>query len=175
MCLIDSPESFDHDKPAMFRHLANLNEDASLYEWQGVRFWSEEVCARIADGKWSWDDDYRIDLLRIKYSQQKLLNTTSREYSQSEPSRKRSFDSKLDMNPEVRAAKPGPPCRPYNAGSCPFTDHHTQNGYRRLHICSHCIAQKCLPLPHSNDKCKSKVFTVGGKNPRPKDEPGFGK
>ena len=54
MSLIDSSDTLDHDKPYMFKHLANINEDASQYEWPGVRFWSEEVCAHIAEGKLIW-------------------------------------------------------------------------------------------------------------------------
>ena len=54
----------------------------------------------------------------------------------------------IDMPLQVRAAKPGPPCRAFNAGNCPSKDHHVYMGYRRLHVCSHCILQKCTLLPH---------------------------
>ena len=175
MSLIDNPDTFDHDKPHMFRHLANINEDASQYDWSGVRFWSEEVCALVAEGKLSWDDDYRIDLLRIKFSQQNRLTTAHRDSTQPDQYRDRGIDFQTEAPSDVRAAKPGPPCRAFNIGTCPSASHHVQNGYRRLHICSHCIAQKCLPLPHSNEKCKSKAFSANPKPLRPKEDPGFGK
>ena len=171
MSLIDSPDTFDADKPHMFRHLANLNEDASSYEWPWVRFWSEEICALVAGGKLSWDDDYKIDLLRLKFAQQNKLSST-KDTPYSDP---KGIDFHTELSPEVRAAKPGPPCRPFNTGSCSFTHHHVQNGYRRLHVCSHCVSQKCLLLPHSVDKCKSKVFTTAPRPQRPKEDPGFGK
>ena len=69
MCLINSPETFAHDKPFMLKHLSNLNEDATTYEWPGVKNWSEEVCALIAQGDLTWDDDYKIDFMRLKFSQ----------------------------------------------------------------------------------------------------------
>ena len=70
LCLINSPETFAHDKPFMLKHLSNLNEDATTYEWPGVKNWSEEVCALIAQGDLTWDDDYKIDFMRLKFSQQ---------------------------------------------------------------------------------------------------------
>ena len=172
MSMIEGPDTFDHDKPYMFKHLANLNEDASHYEWPGVRFWSEEVCALAAEGKLSWDDEIRIDLLRLKFSQQNRLSQTSREAPHSDP---KGIDFHTELSSEVRAAKPGPPCRPFNTGNCSFSHHHVQNGYRRLHVCSHCVSQKCLLLPHSNDKCKSKVFTATPRTLKPKEDPGFGR
>ena len=175
MSLIDSQDTFDHDKPHMFRHLANINEDASHYEWSGVRFWSEEVCARIAGGKLSWDDEYRIDLLRLKFSQQSRLSTMSKDTHHNEQYRDKGIDVQTELPPEVRAAKPGPPCRAFNSGTCSYSHHHVYSGYGRLHICSHCVARKCLLLPHSNDKCKSKVFTSSAKPNKPKEELGFGK
>ena len=175
MSLIDSADTFDHDKPHMFRHLANLNEDAAHYEWPGVRFWSEEVCALIAGGKLSWDDEYRIDLLRLKHSQQTRLSAAAKDIHHNDLFREKGIDVQTELPPEVRAAKPGPPCRAFNSGTCPFTHHHVHNGYRRLHICNHCIAQKCLLLPHSVEKCKSKIYTAGPRHVKPKDDPGFGK
>ena len=75
MSLINSAETYDHDKPFMYKHLARVNQDASVYEWDGVRAWSEEVCALIAEGKLTWDVEYRTDLLRLKLSQQRRLTS----------------------------------------------------------------------------------------------------
>ena len=136
----------------------------------------EEVCARIAEVKLTWDNEYTIDLLRLKFSQQNRLSSVSRDLPDTtEQFRDKGIDFQTEVPQEVRAAKPGPPCCAFNSGTCPFNQHHVYNGYRRLHIYSHCIAQKCLALPHSNDKCKSKVFTAVPKGPKPKEELGFGK
>ena len=172
MCLINSPLTYHHDKPFMFRHLSNINEDASTYEWVGVRAWSEEVCLLIADGALTWDDEYKIDILHLKLSQDVKLSTTTTRRPPSDPS----GEPSLILSPEVRAAKPGPPCRAFNAGSCSFPEHHVQNGYRHLHVCQHCIYQKCALLPHSREKCKSKMYSANRQpQTRPKEELGFGK
>ena len=177
LSLMNASDVFDHDKPFMLKHLYCLNEDAMVYEWSGVRGWSEEVCARIAGGTLTWDDDYKIDLLRLKLSQQRRV--AAYRDSGSADHRDRAPNSQLiDMPMEVRAAKPGPPCRAFNAGNCPSSDHHTYMGYRRLHVCSHCILQKCTLLPHSKEKCKSKLYAPTEKPdraPKSKDGPGFGK
>ena len=41
--LMNSSKVAPTDKPFMFRHLGQLNEDAMHYQWSGVRRWSEEV------------------------------------------------------------------------------------------------------------------------------------
>ena len=170
--LMNSQDTFDHDKPFMFRHLSHVNEDAAAYAWPDVRRWSEEVCLLVADGTYTWDDEYRIDLLRLKLSQKNGLTNPTRESRFPDPTRD-SKDSFLDLSPELKAARPAPPCRAYNAGSCSFNDHHVANGLRQLHICSYCIAQKCVPFPHSKDKCKSKMF-MANRMPKGKEELGFG-
>ena len=134
--LTNSSDVFDHDKPFILKHLYSINEDAMVYEWSGFRGWSEEVCARVAGGT-----------LRLKLSQQceatGQRDTTAADFCDRSPN-----SQHIDMPPEVRAAKPGPSCRAFNAGNCPSKDHHVYMGYRRLHVCSHCILQKCTLLPH---------------------------
>ena len=156
------------DRPHMFRHIQMVNEDAAVYDWQGVRNWSEEVCALVNDDTMSWEDYYHIDLLRLKLSR-------VRRGRQTEPTRDLgAFDNLPDISPEVRAARPAPPCRHFNGGSCTHRTHHTVNGFRYLHICSSCILNKCQYLPHSEKDCKSKDFKR--KSPKDKDqELGFGK
>ena len=168
--LMNSQDTFDHDKPFMFKHLSHVNEDATAYTWPDVRRWSEEVCLLVAQGTTTWDDEYRIDLLRLKLSQKNPITNPSRDHRSVDTSSKDPF---LDLSSEIKAARPAPPCRAYNAGSCSFSDHHVANGLRQLHICSYCIAQKCVPFPHSKDKCKSKMYTAN-RAPRGKEELGFG-
>ena len=170
--LMNSSDTFDHDKPAMFRHLSHVNEDAVTYRWQDVRSWSEEVSALVADGKMSWDDEYRIDLLRLKLSQRNPITTG--ELTLSESPRDHGKEPFIVMTPEVRAAKHAPPCKAFTAGSCSYPDHHVHNGYRQLHVCAHCLLQKCAPFPHSREKCKSKLYAAS-KNPAPREGLGFGK
>ena len=66
MRLMNNSRTARADKPNMFKHLGQLNEDAILYEWRGVRKWSEEVCAMVAEGELSWDDQYAMDLMCLK-------------------------------------------------------------------------------------------------------------
>ena len=74
MSLIDSPETFYHDKPPMFKHLATINEDASHYDWAGVRFWSEEVCALC--GKMKIELTFSVSNTSNKNVSLPLLRTT---------------------------------------------------------------------------------------------------
>ena len=148
--LINSPDTNDHDKPFMFKHLAHVNED----QWSDVRRWSEEVCSLIAGDELTWDNSYRTDQLHLKLAQQNRISSKPDQTSTERP-RDQHRDSGIDMHPEVRSAKVGPPCKAYNNGECNYSDHHTQGGFRALHVCSYCIAQKCSLLPHSCDKCKS--------------------
>ena len=154
--------------PHMFSHLEAVNEDASMYEWGGVRFWSEEVTSRVAEGKLLWSDTYDIDMLRLKFSQQNRAAQPS-----TETKMEGTFDALTDITPEVRTAKPAPPCRHFNAGNCNSKSHHVVNGYRYLHICASCIYHKCMYLTHPEKDCRSKEYR---QKKAAKDQPlGFGK
>ena len=171
--LMNSKNVSQADRPFMFLHLGHINEDAAIYEWEDVRYWSEEVCALVAEGDMPWSDRYNIDLLRLKFSQQRRKIRESRDSqdaSRSDGHRGDGFH--LDLTPELRAAKPAPPCRAFNNGTCPSKAHHVSNGFRHLHVCAFCIYHKCAPLPHGEKDCCSKQF----KRNKPKEsESGFGK
>ena len=166
--LINSPDTDQVDAPLMIGHLEAINEDAATYEWEGIRFWSEEITTLIANGKLSWDDTVKIEMLRLKLSQDKKLGG-ARDTRQDATT----FDTLSDVSQEVRAARPAPPCRHVNTGQCTSKTHHVVNGYRYLHICAYCIYQKCSYLPHPEKDCRSKDFR---KKQPAKDQPvGFGK
>ena len=155
----------------MFRHLEFLNEDAINYEWPGVRAWSEEVCALVAEGELSWDDELRMDLLRISLSQDKRKPpSTSAAATTQRDGASHSHDIVFPLTPDLKAAKPGPPCRHFNAGTCSHSTDHVSNGYRQLHVCAHCLSAKCLFWPHPDKGCKSKDFKKARS-----DQLGFGK
>ena len=150
-------------KPFMFKHLEHVNEDAINYEWADVRGWSEEMCALIAEGKLTWSDEYRLDILRIKLSQDRGITTAASTHSATGHSTGSSGEGKdgdifYPLSAELRAAKPGPPCRHFNAGSCSHQGDHVTNDYRQLHVCAHCMSAKCLFWPHSDKGCRTKEF-----------------
>ena len=161
----DTPTS---DRSHMFKHLEAVNQDAASYEWVDVRHWSEEVCSLISVGDLTWDNSYQIDLLRLKFSQMRRGAGAQGERTNAEPG---ALDALVDIPADVRAARPAPPCRHYNSGTCTHATHHVQNGYRYLHICSFCILHKCSYFPHSEKDCRSKDYKK--KNPKEKD-PGLG-
>ena len=169
MRLMNSKEVDSADRSHMYKHLEAVNEDAVLYDWADVRAWSEECCARVADpdSDLVWSDYYSIDLLRLKLSQ---ANRASRQH-QEMPRDSCTFEGLSDVTTEVKAARPAPPCRHFNAGACTSRSHHVVNGFRYLHICAYCITNKCSFLPHSEKDCRSKDFK---KKPR-EPELGFGK
>ena len=154
--LLNSNNVSPADRPYMFTHLAHINEDAATYEWQDVRYWSEEVCALVAEASMTWDDRYNIDLMRLKFSQK---NRRSREVTARGQTR---FTWTC---PQVRAAKPAPPCRAYNNAPAPVRAIMPQTA-------SAIYTYKCAPLPHPEKECCSKQF----KKKQTRDtESGFGK
>ena len=158
--LINHPDTPQASKPYMFRHLEYLNEDAVNYEWADVRAWSEELCTLVAEGDLFWTDEYRTDRLRLSISQgqgRKKPGATSNAQAK-EPREGASGDIIYPLSNELRAAKPGPPCKNYNAGMCSFQADHVTNGYRQLHICAHCLSAKCLFWPHAEKGCRTKDF-----------------
>ena len=175
--LMNSRESEPADRPFMFQHLEHLNEDAIMYPFHNVRAWSEEICFLVAEGELSWDDHYRIDLLRIKLSQKGSVSADQRDSKEGKDGR-RTFDAgALDPNTEfsaeIRAARPAPPCRMFNSSTCTHATHHVSNGFRHLHVCSSCVYHKCLLIPHAEKDCKSKEYR---KRSAAKDaDAGFGK
>ena len=174
--LMNSREVDPADRPYMFQHLEHVNEDAISYPFADVRAWSEDICFTIAEGDMTWDDHYKIDLLRIKMSQNGPAGRTQgpdRRDSSRRVVDAGALDPHSEMSPEVLAARPGPPCRPYNNGSCYHKSHHVSNGFRQLHVCSSCVYHKCSLIPHPEKECKSKEYR---KRQSAKDpEPGFGK
>ena len=172
--LINSREVNPTDRPAMFQHLEYVNEDAVLYPFSDVRAWSEEVCVVIADGDMSWDDHYKIDLMRITMSQNGPAGR-SQGGDRREGARRTTdagaLDPNSDFSADVMAARPGPPCRMFNNGSCSQRHHHVYNGFRQLHVCSSCVYHKCLLIPHPEKECKSKEY----RKKQTKEDLGFGK
>ena len=148
--LMNSGEIDPSDRPYMFQHLEHVNEDATVYDFTSVRAWSEEVCGIIAEGELSWDDYYTIDPLRLKLSQN---GPKSKDQRTSGRPAAYPNDFSIELSPEVRAARPGPPCRAFNNGVCPSGSHHISNGFRQLHVCSSCVFHKCDLLPHSEKDC----------------------
>ena len=182
MRLINYRDTDPADKPFMFRHLEKFNEDACAYEFNDVRKWSEEVCGFMAEGDMTWDDNYNIDLLRLKFSQRgrglQDSTTTCTRDNPRRPTDALGMDSLPDLPADVKSARPAPPCRGYNAGSCHHSTHHVVNGYRHLHICSSCIYYKCIYLLHPERDCKSKEFRTkkaqASKDPKDHRDPGPG-
>ena len=136
-----------------------------------MRFWSEEVVQQIADGNLTWEDVYRIDMLRLTLSQQNRKTATE---SKNEEFQLGEGFLIGNIPQEVRAAKPPPPppCRHFNAGSCNSRTHHLVKGYRYLHICAYCIYNKCSYLPHTEGNCRSKNFRKQLPKKEPERHPG---
>ena len=175
--LMNSRDIDPVDRPYMFEHLQHINEDAVLYPFADVRAWSEEICFLVAEGELAWDDHYKIDLLRIKMSQNGPVGR-SQGAPRGDGSRRAAdvgaLDPQSELPSEILAARPGPPCRAYNNGSCSHKNHHVSNGFRQLHVCSSCVYHKCSLIPHPERECKSKEYRK--KQAATRDtEPGFGK
>ena len=175
--LMNSREVDPADRPFMFQHLEHLNEDAITFPFTDVRAWSEEVCFLVSEGELAWDDHYRIDLLRLKHSQNGPGSKDQREQRDPRDTRRQTDSGAIDplteLSADVRAARPAPPCRLYNSTGCSHRSHHVANGLRQLHVCSSCVYHKCLLLPHAEKDCKAKEFR---KRHVARDaEPGFGK
>ena len=159
--LMNSREVDSLDRPQMLQHLERVNEDAITHPFSDVRAWSEEVCLSVAEGDLRWDDHYKIDLLRITMSQNGPAGRTQGGDRRDAPRRAAdtgALDPQSDFSPDILTARPGPPCRSFNSGSCSHRSHHVSNGFRQLHVCSSCIYHKCLLIPHSEKDCKSKEY-----------------
>ena len=124
MRLMNSQLMDPADRPHMFRHIHNVNEDAISYEWQGVRSWSEEVCHLGGESIITWDDYYTIDLARLKLSQQNRCKSSADQQDQG------LWESLQDITSEVMAARQAPPCRHFNGIGCTSKTHHVFNGFR---------------------------------------------
>ena len=164
--IVKARDLSDDSIPFMNAHLENVLEDAMMYHWADVRKWSEEVCTRISKGTLRWTDTYIIDRLQTQLSHKNLLSHTQTQGG--------ATSDRLDafeLSEVVRQAKPGPPCKHFQSGSCTHTTDHVQKGYRQLHVCSYCLANKCLLQPHSLKDCKTKKFNFQKKA---QAEPGFG-
>ena len=171
--LINHHDTPTQNKPDMFRHLEHVNEDAIIYEWEDVRAWSEEICTLVAESKLRWSDEYRIDILRLKLSQRnpKSDSISTPQAASKDKKEAATGDVSYPLSNELRAAKPGPPCKHYNAGTCAHSSDHVINGYRQLHICAHCLSTKCMFWPHGEKGCRTKDFNKR----RVEQGAGFGK
>ena len=162
--LIKAKEPNHPDVPFMYAHMERITEDAKTYDWSSVRAWSEEILVRIYGGKLVWSNSYEIDRLQTQFSHQYKPDTpASDSVHKSETGYK--------MSESLKRAKPGPPCKPYQASSCTQTADHINNGYRQLHVCTYCLSNKCELHPHSLSECKTKKFN---EEKRAKKESGFG-
>ena len=164
--IIRTKEFSDEAIPFMNTHLERVLEDAMMYEWSDVRKWSEEVCSRIAKNTLRWTDTYIIDRLQTQLSHKNLLGHS--QYSGGATSGR---PDAYEMSEAIRQAKPGPPCKFFQTGACTHTKDHVQKGYCQLHVCSYCLANKCLLQPHSSKDCKTKKFNSQKKG---QAESGFG-
>ena len=57
------------DKVRMVKHINQVNEDTTTYDWGSVRAWSEGICKAVADKDLKWKDQYAIDRDRQRVSQ----------------------------------------------------------------------------------------------------------
>ena len=166
MQIIKSKDFSDESIPFMNAHLESVLEDAMMYEWSDVRKWSEEICTRVAKNSLRWADTYIIDRLQTQLSHKNLLGTGN-----STGGATAGRSDHYEMAVSVRQAKPGPPCKFFQSGICTHTGDHVQKGYRQLHVCAYCIANKCLLQPHSQKDCKTKKFNSQKKS---QSDAGFG-
>ena len=158
--LIRSKEPLDEDIPFMSQHLEKVAEDAKTYAWEGVREWSEEICAQTAKKRLAWSDTYRIDRLQTETSHRTLLAHETLKHDRDRTAR----DDRVYEIPEsVKYGKAAPPCKDYQQGKCTHQACHVSGGYRRLHICNYCLPNKCALLPHPVKDCKTKKFNEGRK------------
>ena len=121
--MIKSKEQGNPDVRFMMNHLENITEDARRYEWKGIRAWSEEILSQISQGNMRWSDSYRIDRLQSEMSRDR--SNSAAQTASAGTGRKGGYT--YDMSEEVKAAKPGPPCRFYQTDSCSSNTHHVQN------------------------------------------------
>ena len=135
----------------MNRHLEQVVNDARTYPWPSVRAWSEEVCAHVAEGKLAWSDQYETDRLQTRISHASPQQAAGL-------GDLKGSNILAEASEAVRLARPAPPCRAYQSGSCPDYNHHVSNGFRALHICEFCLMNKCLYLLHPKRDCRSKSY-----------------
>ena len=164
--IIRSIDQSNQDLPFMINHLERIAEDAMSYDWSCVRGWSEEIFSRISKGKLRWSDSYTIDRLQTELSHKRPISSGQKA---STTSAKRA--ETYDMTEDVRAAKPGPPCKFFQTGVCTHSTDHVQNGYRQIHVCTYCLSNKCQFQPHTLKDCKTKKFD---KQKKSNTDSGFG-
>ena len=97
------------DRIRMVKHINQVNEDATTYDWGSVRTWSEGICKAIADKDLKWKDQYAIDRERQRVSQRGSATGGSAGASGGKTCH--------SLTAELRAANRAPPCRQYNQGS----------------------------------------------------------
>ena len=91
----------------MLMDLEYINEDTARHAWCDVRFWSEEVVHKIAEGSLTWNDEYRIDMLRFSLTQQSRKGASEgrhEEYQQGEGLTMASLQTTLEQLDPPRPA-----------------------------------------------------------------------
>ena len=63
-CMIYDPKTPNDQKPHLSKHLYHIVEDGAVFKWDQVRQWSEELFAKIADSRITWDDILDLHSLR---------------------------------------------------------------------------------------------------------------
>ena len=146
------------DRIRMVKHINQVNEDATTYDWGSVRTWSEGICKAIADRDLKWKDQYAIDRERQRVSQRGSATGGSAGASGGKTCH--------SLTAELRAANRAPPCRQYNQGSCQFKGDHVLNGFRHLHVCATCIFRHCEYEFHPEYTCSVKASNDKRRNER---------
>ena len=123
---------------------------------------SDQLAQGVQEGQLAWFDEYRLEILSLKMSQQhrkadgKPAASSAHFYRDARDAAQ--GDIVYSLTSELKAAKPGPPCRAFNNGSCQYSADHVTNGYTQLHVYAHCLSAKCLFWPHADKGCKTKMF-----------------
>ena len=156
--IIKSKEGDNEDVPHMNLHLEKIMQDAKTYDWSCVRAWSEDIFTRVSKGTLKWSDTYQIDKLQTQTSHAREIQP------QTNSTMGQKITEVYEMSEELWKAQPGPPCKSFQTDSCKYSTDHVQNGYRHLHVCIYCLANKCLLQPHSLKGCEARQLDNQGKS-----------
>ena len=171
--LHDAPVTPVPDRAHLRLHMAAIAADASRYQWDGLREWSEAVIAEITFGDWVWSDAWKIEMKRVELATRVLIDVSTPLQNAAQPGNKREAPAVVDLSPQLLAARPAPPCAQFNAGVCKQKGDHVDGGFRRLHICSLCLSQQCRARSHPECRCYLK--DAAAKKKDPKNDNGQGK
>lgn len=155
-------------KPDILTHMREVVEDASEFDWNHVRRWSEEVFDLIAEGRLpgGWSAQSKIQNLRTGMSRVESARITPVNMSRLETSRpstskdtvnSRRYPSATASNPQSEVFRGGPPCSAYNAPQgCSLLSGHLLQGKKQIHVCSYCLINTAAAHPHSEAQCRTK-------------------